>query len=152
VDIVVFHDSFFKQSWFLLATAGSAAHLPTAQVVALYLERLRIELTFRDWKTHLGARGLRVEVDPALRLGRLLLALSSACTLAVLVGSGPMAATVRTHGEVLRSGPRHGTRRRLSALGILALFLARFADLLRRELSHILTAFQRGLPATEISP
>src|SRR5215472_6804781 len=117
-------------------------------------EPVDIVLTFRDWKTHLGVRGLRLEVDPALRLGRLLLALSSAYILAVLLGSGPLAATVRTHCEVLRSRPRHGTRHRLSALsiGILALSLARFADFVHRELGRILTAFQRGQPATEISP
>jgi len=154
VDIVVFHDPHFQEPWFLLVPAGSAALLPTAEVVALYRQRMHIELTFRDWKTHLGVRGLRLEVDPALRLGRLLLALSSAYILAVLLGSGPMAGTVRRHCEVLRSRPRHGTRRRLSALsiGILALSLARFADLARRELGRILTALQRGQPATEISP
>jgi hypothetical protein len=115
---------------------------------------MHIELTFRNWKAHLGVRGLRLEVDPALRLGRLLLALSGAYILAVLPGSGPTAATVRTHCEVLRCRPRHGTRRRLSTLsiGILALSLARFADLVRRELGRILSAFQRGQPATEISP
>ena len=111
-----------------------------------------IELTFRDWKTHLGVRGWRLEVDPALRLGRLLLALSSAYILAVRLGSGPLATTVRTYCEVLRSRPRHGTRHRLSALsiGILALSLARFTDLVHRELGRILTALQRGQPATEI--
>ena len=154
VDIVVFHDPSFQQPWFLLVPTGSAVQLPTAEVVALYRQRMHIELTFRDWKTHLGVRGLRLEVDPALRLGRLLLALSGAYILAVLLGSGPLAARVRTHCEVLRSHPRHGTRQRLSALSIaiLALSLARFADLVRRELGRILTAFQRGLPAREISP
>jgi hypothetical protein len=154
VDIVVFHDPTFKEPWFLLVPAGSAAQLPTAEVVTLYRQRMYIELTFRDWKTHLGIRGLHLEADPALRLGRLLLALSTAYILAVLLGSGPLATTVRTHCEVLRSRPRHGTRRRLSALsiGILALSLARFADLVRRQLDRILTAFRRGRSAAEISP
>jgi hypothetical protein len=153
VDIVVFHDPNFQQPWFLLVPAGSAAQLPTAEVIELYRERMYIELTFRDWKTHLGVRGLRLQVDQAPRLGRLLLALSSAYILAVLLGSGQIAAPVRAHCEVLRSQPRHGTRRRLSALsiGILALSLARFADLVGRELDRILAAFQRGLPVTEIS-
>jgi Transposase DDE domain len=78
VDIVVFHDRNFQEPCFLLVPADSAERLPTAEVVELYRERMYIELTFRDWKTHLGLRGLRLEVDPALRLGRLLLALSSA--------------------------------------------------------------------------
>ena len=154
VDIVVFHDPNFQQPWFLLVPAGSAAQLPTAEVVELYRERMYIELTFRDWKTHLGVRGLRLEVDQAPRLGRLLLALSGAYILAVLLGSGQIAAPVRAHSEVLRSQPRHGTRRRLSALsiGILALSLARFAHLVSRELDRILAAFERGLAAREISP
>jgi len=154
VDIVIFHDPHFQQPWFLLVPAGSEAQLPTAEVVALYRQRMHIELTFRDWKTHLGVRGLRLEVDPAPRLGRLLLALSCAYLLAVLLGSGPLAAAVRAHSEVLRSQPRHGTRRRLSALSIaiLALSLARFAHLLSRELDRLLTAFERGLPAADTSP
>jgi Transposase DDE domain len=154
VDIVVFHDPHFQEPWFLLVPANSAAQLPTHEVIQLYRQRMHIELTFRDWKTHLGVRGLCLEVEPALRLSRLLLALSAAYILAILLGSGPRAATVRAYCEVLRSRPRHGTRRRLSALsiGILALSLARFADFVRHELDRILAAFQRGRPAKEISP
>jgi len=154
VDIIVFHDPGFQEPWFLLVPAGSELQLSTADIVALYRQRMHIELTFRDWKTHLGVRGLRLEADPALRLGRLLLALSSAYILAVLLGSGEIAPRVRAHCEVLRSQPRHGTKRRLSALsiGILALSLARFADLVRAELGRILAALQRGLSTTEISP
>lgn len=153
VDIVVFHDPAFQEPWFLLLPAGSEARLPSADAVALYRQRMHIELTFRDWKTHLGVRGLRLEADPALRLGRLLLALSSAYILAVLLGSGELAPRVRAHCEVLRSQPRHGTQRRLSALsvGILALSLSRFADQVRAELDRILAALRRGLPTTEIS-
>ncbi len=154
VDVVVFHHPDFQKPWFLLVPAGSEAQLPTAQVVDLYRQRMHIELTFRDWKTHLGVRGLRLEVDQAPRLGRLLLALSTAYILAVLLGSGEIAPRVRAHAEVLRSKPRHGTRRRLSSLsiGILALSLARFADLVRLELDRILAAFERGEPAAEITP
>jgi len=153
VDIVVFHDSAFQEPWFLLVPTGSEAQLPTVDVVALYRQRMHIELTFRDWKTHLGVRGLRLEADPALRLSRLLLALTGAYILAVLLGSSELAPGVRAHCEVLRSQPRHGTKRRLSALsiGILALSLARFANLVRAELDRILAALQRGLPTTEIS-
>jgi hypothetical protein len=153
IDVVVFHDPTFKEPWFLLVPAGSTAQLPTDEVVDLYRERMHIELTFRDWKTHLGIRGLRLEADIAPRLGRLLLALSIAYVLAVLLGAGPLAARVRAHTEVLRSTPRHGTRRRLSALsiGILALSLRRFANLARDELARLLAGFERGLPAAEIA-
>lgn len=152
VDIVVFHDPNFKEPWFLLVPADSKDQLPTDNVVQLYRERMHIELTFRDWKTHLGVRGLRLEVDIAPRLGRLLLALSLAYIITILLGSGEIASAVRAHSEVLRSTPRHGTRRRLGALtiGILALSLGRFANLVERELERLLAAFERGVSATEL--
>jgi Transposase DDE domain len=153
VDIVIFHDPNFQEPWFLLVPPGSEELLPTLDVVDLYRQRMHIELTFRDWKTHLGLRGLSLQVDVPSRLGRLLLALSTAYILVILVGSGPLAAPVRPHCEVLRSTPRHGTRRRLSALsiGILALSLARFAKHVSRFLTQLLAAFVRGRPASEIS-
>jgi hypothetical protein len=153
VDVVVFHDPGFKEPWFLLVPAGSEAQLPTDDVVQLYRERMHIELTFRDWKTHLGVRGLRLEVDAAPRLGRLLLALSIAYIIAVLLGAGEIAARIRKHQEVLRSTPRHGTRRRLGALsiGILALSLGRFADIVGRELKRLIAAFERGVPAAKLA-
>jgi hypothetical protein len=153
VDVVVFHDRTFKEPWFLLVPAGSATPLPTEDVVALYRDRMHIELTFRDWKTHLGVRGLRLEVDAAPRLGRLLLALSLAYILAILLGAGPLAADVRAYAEVLRSTPRHGTRRRLGALsiGILALSLGRFFARARDELDRILAAFADGVPAWAVT-
>jgi hypothetical protein len=64
----------------------SATRLPTDMVGALYRQRMHIELTCRDWKTHWGIRGLRLAVDLAPRLERLLLALTVAYTLAVLLG------------------------------------------------------------------
>ena len=153
VDVVVFHHPAFKEPWYLLVPADSTERLPTDDVVALYRERMHIELTFRDWKTHLGVRGLRLEVDAAPRLGRLLLALSIAYILAVLLGAGVIAVRIRAHTEVLRSTPRHGTRRRLSALsiGILALSLRRFMTLARDELERLLTGFERGVPAAELA-
>jgi len=108
IDVVVFHAPTFKEPWFLLVPAGSTAQLPTDEVVDLYRDRMHIELTFRDWKTHLGIRGLRLEADIAPRLGRLLLALSIAYVLAVLLGAGPLAARVRAHTEVrARPQTRH---------------------------------------------
>lgn len=153
VDVVVFHDPHFKEPWFILVPAGSSELLPTNDVIALYRERMHVELTFRDWKTHLGVRGLRLQVDVAPRLGRLLLALSMAYILAILLGSGDIAPHVRAHCETPRSKPRHGTRRRLGALSIavLAMSLGGFHRLVHRELERILAAFQRGSPLCEIS-
>lgn len=153
VDVVVFHDPHFKEPWFILVPAGSTKWLPTKDVVELYRERMHVELTFRDWKTHLGVRGLRLQVDVAPRLGRLLLALSMAYILAVLLGSGEIAGRVRAHCETLRSKPRHGTRHRLGALsiGVLALSLATFQRLVHREIERILVALKRGSPLCEIT-
>jgi hypothetical protein len=153
VDLVIFHDPAFKEPWYLLVPPGSARQWPTARVVALYRQRMHIELTFRDWKTHLGVRGLRLEVDIAPRLERLLLALTVAYTLAVLLGAGPAARCVRADCEILRRTPRHGTRRRLSALsvGILLLSLARFAALATRTLTRLLAALARGTPAATLA-
>jgi hypothetical protein len=153
VDLIVFHDPAFKEPWYLLVPPDSATMLPTAAVVALYRQRMHIELTFRDWKTHLGVRGLRLEVDIAPRLERLLLALTVAYTLAVLLGAGPAARRVREDCEILRATPRHGTRRRLSALsvGILLLSLTRFAALAARALPRLLAALARGLPAAKLA-
>ncbi|HEY7677261.1 MAG TPA: transposase [Candidatus Methylomirabilis sp.] len=153
VDLIIFHDPTFKEPWYLLVPPGSRRQLPTATVVALYRQRMHIELTFRDWKTHLGIRGLRLEVDIAPRLERLLLALTVAYIFAVLLGAGPAARSVRADCEVLRTTPRHGTRRRLSALtvGILLLSLTRFAALAARALTRLLAALARGRPAITLA-
>jgi len=151
--LIICRDPAFQEPWYLLVPPGSHRPLPTASVVALYRQRMHIELTFRDWKTHLGIRGLRLEVDIAPRLERLLLALTVAYTLAVLLGAGPAARWVRADCEVLRTTPRHGTRRRLSALtvGILLLSLTRFAALATRSLTRLLTALARGTPAATLA-
>ena len=153
VDVVVFHDPTFKEPWFLLVPPDTATALPTDDVVALYRDRMHIELTFRDWKTHLGVRSLRLQADPAARLGRLLLALSLAYIVTILLGAGPLGRLVRAHTEVPRATPRHGTRRRLGALsvGILALSLSRFTAAVREELDRILASLARGTPALEIA-
>lgn len=153
VDIVLFHDPDFKEPWYLLVPPDSKDKLPTEEVVSLYRERMHIELTFRDWKTHLGIRSLQLEVDIAPRLERLLLILTVAYIVAVLLGACAASKMVREHCEVLRSTPRHGTRRRLSALSvaILLLSLPRFYDLARQALEKLLEAMSRGLSATRLA-
>jgi hypothetical protein len=148
VDVVVFHDPHFKEPWYLLVPPGSADSLSTEDALALYRERMHIELTFRDWKTHLGIRGLRLEADVAARLNRLLLALTAAYILAILIGASGIGTRVRKDCEVLRSTPRHGTRRRLGALsiGILLLSLPRFARLAVQALDAVLRDISRGTP------
>jgi hypothetical protein len=58
-----------------------------------------------------------------------------------------------TPGRSSRTTPRHGTRRRLSALsvGILLLSLARFAALATRSLTQVRAALARGIPAVTLA-
>lgn len=92
-------------------------------------------------------------MDIAPRLERLLLILTVAYTLAVLLGASSASQKVRADCEVLRATPRHGTRRRLSALsiGILLLSLSRFASLAERALLQLLRALQQGRSALLIA-
>ena len=76
----MYHDPDFQEPWCLLVSPDTEYCLPTEVVVDLYRQRMYIELTFRDWKTHLGIRGLRLEM-----------ALTVAYILAALLGSGPAA-------------------------------------------------------------
>ena len=147
LDVLIFHDPDFKEPWYLLVPPHSQELLPDEAVVALYRQRMHIELTFRDWKTHLGIRGLSLEVDIAPRLERLILGLTLAYLLALLIGAGEAAPLVRRHCEVLRSSPRHGTRRRLSALsvGILLLSLPQFRSLARSALRALLHDLLQGI-------
>ncbi len=84
---------------------------------------------------------------------RLLLALTVAYTLAVLLGAGPAARRVRADCEILRTGPRQGTRGRLRALsvGILLLSLSRFAALAAGALTRMLGALARGTLAVALA-
>ncbi len=116
VDVVVYHDPHFQQPWWLLVPPGSQALLPTKTVVALYRERMQVEQSFRDFKTHLGLRGLRLKVDIAQRTGRLLLAFTMAYCLALLLGVSQQAEPARRDLEIPRRKPRHGSCRTLSVL------------------------------------
>ena len=154
VDLIVYFEPGFKQVWYLLVPAGSEAALPTRQVVNLYRSRMQIEQGFRDWKTHLGVRGLKLQKDVALRLPRLLLALAIAYICVLLLGASAWAEPYRRRFETLRRRPRHGTRRTLSVLTF-AMQLLGAPDLLttcRRQLRRILRALTRGAPAYQGHP
>ncbi len=62
VDIIIYREKGFKEPWFLIGPAGVEDILSDDKVVALYRERMQIEVKFRDLKTHLGVRGLCLEV------------------------------------------------------------------------------------------
>ena len=124
VDVVAFHDPGFKEAWWLLVPAGTAKILPTQTVLALYRERMHVEHSFRDFKTHLGLRGLKLKVRITERTGRLLLAFCIAYCLALILGISPEAQRARSDLEVQRRRPRHGTRRTLSVLSLAMLMLS----------------------------
>ena len=98
--------------------------LETDFVVDLYRERMQIEQSFRDFKTHLDLRGLNLQIDITPRMGRLLLAFCLADILCVLLGESSLGQHARTTFELPRHTPRHGTRRTLSALSIAMLILS----------------------------
>jgi hypothetical protein len=124
VDIVAFHDPAFKEPWWLVVPPDSEAVLPTDTALALYRERMQIEHSFRDFKTHLGLRGLQLRVRIAERTGRLLLAFCIAYCLALVLGVAPEAQKARRDLEIPRRQPRHGTRRTLSVLSVAMQMLA----------------------------
>jgi len=149
VDLIVYRERNFKETWYLLVPAGSEKLLPTPKVVQIYRSRMRIEQGFRDWKTHLGVRGLKLESNPAVRMGRLLLALALAYICLLMLGSHAWVETHRLRFETLRRTPRHGTRRTLSVLSHAMLFLAS-PDLAHRAwrlLMRIVDALSHGHPA-----
>src|SRR5256886_16602936 len=73
VDVIVYREREFQQPWFLVVPPDSESWLPTTEVVRLYRQRMRIEHCFRDWKSHLGLRGLRLQVQKPERILRLLM-------------------------------------------------------------------------------
>jgi hypothetical protein len=149
VDVIVVHDPAFAEPWALLVPPESVDVLPTALVVALYRERMQVEHTFRDFKTHLGLRGLQLRVRIAERTGRLLLAFCLAYALAVILGSHPEAAGGRADLEIPRRTPRHGTCRTLSVLSVATQMLAhpRWTRLAQRVLHALIRRLARGQPA-----
>jgi hypothetical protein len=56
----------------------SESWLPTDEVVRLYRKGMQIEQCFRDWKSHLGLRGLHLQVQKSKRLLQRLMAFTLA--------------------------------------------------------------------------
>jgi len=146
LDLIIFRGLGYKETWYLLVPKAFGRH--EKEIVDLYTKRMSIEQGFRDWKTHLGVRGLVFRVsDPAPHLTRLLLAFSLAYLICLGLGATEEAQQVRAFVEIPRRKPRHQTTRTLSALsiGILRLSLPRFAPKAHKEillLLHILSTGQ----------
>lgn len=135
VDIIIYSEQRFKDIWYLIVPAASETILSTKDVVKLYRARMQIEQGFRDWKTHLGVRGLKLKVDRDIRLTRLLFALSVAYLLLVLLGASSVGESLRTRFETRRTKPRHGTTRSLSVLTLATAMLAaadRFPEVMKQ--------------------
>lgn len=124
VDVIVYYDLTYEEPWYLLVPVAYRKLLETNLVVDLYRERMQIEQSFRDFKTHLGLRGLHLQIDIAPRMGRLLLAFCLTYVLCVLLGESALGQQARRGFEILRHTARHGTRRTLSALSIAMLVLS----------------------------
>jgi hypothetical protein len=154
VDVVAYHEPGFKEPWWLLVPPHSAKALPTDAVVALYRERMQVEHGFRDFKTHLGLRGLKLRVRVAERTGRLLLAFCIAYCFALVLGVSPEAVRARADLEILRRRPRHGTRRTLSVLSLAMQMLAHpdWRKAAHRRLRLIAQRLARGSPALRTPP
>jgi len=145
LDLIIYFGKGYKDPWYLLVP--SATSLTAKEIVELYARRMSIEQGFRDWKTHLGVRGLIFYgVNPAPRLTRLLLAFSLSYLLCLALGSSEEAQVVRAFVEIRRREPRHGTTRTLSVLsiGILRLSLKRFSKQADRDLLKMLHRLSRG--------
>lgn len=143
--LVIFHGRGYKEPWYLLAPIDT--ELTAEQIVDLYRRRMNIEQGFRDWKTHLGVRGLLFKSEnPAPALTRLLLAFSLSYIICISLGASAEGYAARALIEIPRRRPRHGTRRTLSVLsiGILRLSLPQFAASARRELQALLAYLCTG--------
>jgi Transposase DDE domain len=150
LDLIIFHGKGYKEPWYLLVPANTPES--AEEIVALYAKRMSIEQGFRDWKTHLGIRGMVfVNDNPAPRLTRLLLAFSLSYVLCLALGSTADSQLVRAFVEIPRRTARHGTTRTLSSLsiGILRLSLPKFTSQARIE---ILAIIQRLLSGKGLLP
>jgi hypothetical protein len=145
LDLIIYFGKGYKEPWYLLVPSGTS--LTADEIVELYAKRMSIEQGFRDWKTHLGVRGLVFYGDnPAPRLTRLLLAFSLSYLLCLSLGSTEEAQIVRAFVEIKRHNPRHGTTRTLSVLsiGILRLSLKKFSKQAYRDLLKMISRLSRG--------
>jgi len=100
---------------------------------------MNIEVTFRDFKSHLGVRGLSLKVRKGERLDRLLGAMVLTYILLLVLGIGEIGKYLRKRIEIPRSKVRHGTRKTLSVLTISLFAISDTFLLARDNLINILT-------------
>jgi hypothetical protein len=146
VDVIVYCEKGFAEPWFLIVPPDSESWLPTKEVVGLYRQRMQIEQCFRDWKSHLGLRGLHLQVQKSERLLRVLMGFTLAYLIVLLLGTDPLAERLRPYFEQERREPRHGTRKVLSVLSIALHVLSdsRWQQQARKRLMQILARLAQG--------
>jgi hypothetical protein len=146
VDVIVYCEKGFAEPWFLIVPPDSQSWLPTEEVVGLYRQRMQIEQCFRDWKSHLGLRGLHLQVNKSERLLRVLMGFTLAYLIVLLLGTDPLAERLRPYFEQERRKPRHGTRKVLSVLSIALHVLSdsRWQQQARKRLMQILARLAQG--------
>ena len=108
VDVIVYRERGLEPPWFLLLPRDSEVWLLTEQVVQLYRQRMQIEHCFRDWKSHLGLRGLHLQVQKSERLLRLLMGFALAYLIVLLLGQDPLAQEARKRLTQIIFGIEHG--------------------------------------------
>jgi hypothetical protein len=122
VDIIVYRERGFAEPWFLIVPPNSEDSMPTDRVVQWYRWRMRIEISFRDFKSCMGVRkGLRFEVNAAAKMARIFTCLAVAYIILLGLGQTAQARRIRKDMEVRRRRARHGTRRTLSVLTVAVL-------------------------------
>jgi hypothetical protein len=146
VDVIVYRGKGFQEPWFLIVPPDSESWLPTEEVVRLYRQRMQIEQCFRDWKSHLGLRGLHLQVQKSERLLRVLMGFTLAYLIVLLLGADPFAEKLRPYFEQQRRKPRHGTCKVLSVLSIALQVLSdsRWEQRARKRLIEILARLAQG--------
>lgn len=146
VDVIVYRQKGFQEPWFLIVPPDSESWLPTEEVVRLYRQRMQIEQCFRDWKSHLGLRGLHLQVSKSERLLRILMGFTLAYLIVLLLGSDPLAEKLRPYFERERRKARHGTRKVLSVLSIALHVLSdpRWQQQAQKRLMQVLSRLAQG--------
>ncbi|HXY10090.1 MAG TPA: transposase [Terriglobales bacterium] len=146
VDVIVYREKGFAEPWFLIVPPDSQSWLSSEDVVRLYRQRMQIEQCFRDWKSHLGLRGLHLQINRSERLLRVLMGFTLAYLLVLLLGTDPLAEKLRPYFEQERRKLRHGTRKVLSVLSIALHVLAdpHWQQQARKRLMQILSRLAQG--------
>lgn len=140
VGVIVYRERGFKEPWFLLVPPDSEDLLPTELVISWYRTRMRIEVSFRDFKSWLGVRELHLKVRRTKRLCRLLAALIIGYILLLALGTSRLGQQLRQEVESLRLRARHGTQRTLSVLSIALMVVTKTFLLSRSNMVCVLVS------------